>query len=189
MRVAGMVAGGAALVVSAHMRRATCEKSPLYRERLAKTTTMHRLQTYETVHGDVSNAQKQRLYDALFELARVVAPSAMNKLTVELVGTDDDVSVSFRVAPVDPEFRRPADQVKEMLAAVAGAAPNDKAHMRLADYGISDGAHTTRLRTDTGARVELRVETASGKTTLTLVTADFKTADAARIEAAYRASL
>ena len=189
MHIGGIVAGGAAaltLTVGGHMRFAHCEQSPRYRDRLAKTTTMNRLQTYQTVHGDVTTEQKQKLYDVLFELARVVNPSAMNRLTVELVN-GDEVSVSFRVPQVDP-LGRP-DQVREMLAAVAGAAPTDKAHMRSADYGFSDGSHTTRLRTDTGAKVELRVETASGKTTLTLVTAEFKPSDAVRIDAAIRASL
>ena len=188
LRAAGVAAGAAVLAAGAQQQgqRAQCKDgAPQYKEKLARSTTIQRLQTYETMHGEVTAAQKQRLTDSFLTLARVVSPSTMRRLKVELVD-GDQIAVSFRLQPVEQTYV--AAQISEVLAVVTGAAPTDKRYVREATYSASDGVHRTMLRTDTGARVELQVETASGKTTLTLVSESLTPPDASRIEAAFRAS-
>ena len=193
LKLSGMIAGAAAagaLGAAAYQRSKSkgSEQSAANarrRELLAKTTTDSRLKSYETVHPGVSAEAKEHLTESFMTLARVVPPSSMRRLTVEIVN-QNEVAVSFRVPETDPVYIK--DQISSVLAAMAGAAPEDKDHLRDARYAILDKGHSTSLRTSTGANVELHVRTASGVTTVTLTTARIQPVDASRLDAAVQAS-
>lgn len=192
-RLASLVAGSTALALGATASQPHCsadEEATIswsqYKERLARTSTVKKLRAYETMHGELTKAQEERLTNACMVLARVTNPSTMLKLKVELAS--EDIAVSFRLPTVDPMDIRA--QISEVLASVAGAAASDKHHLRDAVYALPDETcHTTTLYTDTGAKVVLRSERPSGDATLIVITAALRALDAKRIEAAYRAAV
>jgi hypothetical protein len=187
LRVAGAAAG--AIVTFAAHKASHCAEgsgSNPRAERLARSTTIQRLQSYATMHGEVPKAQEEKLTNTFLTLARIVSPSTMRRLKVEIVNIEQ-IAVSFKLAKIHEVDL--AAQTSEVLAGVAGAAPGEKKHMRNAIYAMSESSHTTRLVTDTGAQVELFVENSSGQATVTLVTADLTAQDAKRIEVAFRAAV